>query len=131
MGWEKVTAPSCLGGLGIFQGKARNFAILAKLCWRIASSPDAALAQMLSKKYLTRARLSERGRKYPTSRTWRACKEGGVIFNKGLKWSISNGEIVNAWDDFCLASGPFRKKIQGPRLKGKGIYLSRTSSLKV
>ena len=94
MGWEKVTNLTCLGGLGIFQAKTRNSAILAKLCWRIALSPDAVWSQMLNGKYLTPARLSERSRKYPTSCTWRACKEGGVIFNKWLKWSISNGECL-------------------------------------
>lgn len=40
VGWNKVTDPIDLGGLGIFEMKARNSAILAKLCWRIASSPD-------------------------------------------------------------------------------------------
>ena len=56
-----MTNPTCLGGLGIFQAKARNFAILAKLCWKIASSPDAVWSQMLNGKYLTPARLSEKG----------------------------------------------------------------------
>nr|POE95684.1 putative ribonuclease h protein [Quercus suber] len=92
VGWDKVTNPTCIGGLGLFKVKARNDAILAKLCWRIASTPDAAWSQMLCKKYLTPARLNDRGRKYPASRTWKACKIGGLIFNKGLKWVISNGE---------------------------------------
>nr|POE55990.1 hypothetical protein CFP56_63319 [Quercus suber] len=70
--------------------------------------------------YMQQSRLSKMGRKYPASQTWRACKEGGVIFNKGLKWSISNGEIVNAWDDFWLASGSLRKQIQGPLVEGEG-----------
>lgn len=40
VGWNKVTNPKELGGLGIFQAKAQNSALLAKLCWRIASSLD-------------------------------------------------------------------------------------------
>ena len=36
------------------------------------------------------------------SRIWKSCKVGGVIFNKGLKWSIANGESVSAWADFWL-----------------------------
>ena len=36
VGWSKVTMPQDLGGLGIFQMKARNATILA----RIASSPN-------------------------------------------------------------------------------------------
>jgi len=101
--WDKVIAPTNLGGLGIFQTKARNSAILAKLCWRIASSSEAVSAQMLTSKYLTPVRLGERGGRLRASRTWVACKNGGAIFNKGLKWSISNGEAVSACDDFWLA----------------------------
>ena len=41
VGWDKVTNPTNFGGLGIFQMKARNSAMLAKLCCNIASSPDA------------------------------------------------------------------------------------------
>ena len=53
-------------------------------------------AKMLTNKYLTPTELSERGRRLPASRTWAACKDGGAIFNKWLKWSISNGEAVSA-----------------------------------
>nr|POE52758.1 putative ribonuclease h protein [Quercus suber] len=74
VGWDKVTKPTCFGGLGLFQVKARNDAILAKLCWHIALNSNAAWSQMLCKKYLTPARLNERGRKYPASHTWKACK---------------------------------------------------------
>ena len=83
-----------LGGLGIFQMKARNAALLAKLCWRIASSPNCLWAQMLISKYLTATRLREEGRKLSASKIWAAYKEGGIIFNKGLKWAIANGEEV-------------------------------------
>ena len=75
---------------------------------------------MLTSKYLTPTRLGERRRRLPASSTWAACKDGGVIFNKGLKWSISNREVVSAWDDFWHASGPLRKLIQGPLLEGEG-----------
>ena len=119
VGWDKVTNPTCTGGLGLFQVKARNDAILAKLCWCIASNPDEAWSQMLCRKYLTPARLSGRGRKYLASRTWKACKVGGVIFNKGLKWAISNGEGVNVWNDFWLLSGLLRCQIQGPLAEGE------------
>ena len=42
------------------------------------------------------------------------------MFNKGLKWPISNGETVSVWDDFWLASSPLRKQIQGPLMEGEG-----------
>ena len=91
--------------------KARNAALLAKLCWRIASSPNFPWAQMLISNYLTATRLREGGRKLPTSKIWAAYKEGGIIFYKGLKWAIANREEVSLWDHFWLPSGPLRKQI--------------------
>ena len=64
---------------------------------------------MLISKYLIATRLSEGGRQLPASKIWAACKEGGIIFNKGLKWAVANGEEVGFWDDFWLPSGPLRK----------------------
>ena len=119
VGWNKVTNPKELGGLEIFQAKARNSALLAKLCWRIASCPDMPWAHMLICKYLTPSRLGVGGRKLPASRIWAACKDGGVIFNKGLKWSIANGNMVKAWGDFWLPSGPLRHQIEGPLTEGE------------
>ena len=108
VGWNKVTNPLNLGGLGIVEMKARNSALLAKLCWRIASSSNMPWAQMLTCKYLTPHRLRGNSRKQPAPWIWKACKEGGVNFNKGLRWSIANGESVSAWTDFWLPSGPLR-----------------------
>ena len=53
------------------------------------------------------------------SRIWKSCKVGGVIFNKGLKWSIANGESVSTWVDFWLPSGPLRQQIEGPLNEGE------------
>ena len=119
VGWNKVTNSINLGGLGIFEMKARYSAILAKLCWRIASSPDMSWAQMLTSKYLTPACLRSEVRSQTASRIWKAYKEGGIIFNKGLKWSIANGEKVSAWEEFWLPSGPLRNQVDGPLAEGE------------
>ena len=104
VGWDKVTNPISLGGLGIFDMKARNAALLVKLCWRIISNPEMSWAQMLICKYLPPQRLRGNSRNQEASQIWLVCKEGGAIFNKGLKWFIANGESVSAWADFWLLS---------------------------
>ena len=72
--WHTVTMPKDWGGLGLFQMRHRNQALLAKLCWRIANENDAPWAQMLSKKYLTPSRLTKEGRNRPCSKIWAASK---------------------------------------------------------
>ena len=50
---------------------------------------------------------------------------GGVIFNKGLKWSIANGENVSAWADFWLLLGPLRQQIEGPLTEGEDMISAK------
>ena len=51
--WNVVTLPKLYGGLGIFKMRARNEALLAKLCWRIANNPEALWAKTIIKKYFS------------------------------------------------------------------------------
>ena len=76
--------------------KSKCLSPAGRLCWRIASSLEMPWAQMLTCKYLTPLRLRGHSRNQTASRIWKACKGGGVIFNKGLRWSIANSESVSA-----------------------------------
>ena len=100
--WRTVTLPKDLGGLGLHSMKDRNLAILAKLCWRLASANGTPWAAMLSAKYLTPNRLTEEGKNLPCSSISTACKKGGPIYVKGLKWAVRNGGQINFWMDFWL-----------------------------
>ena len=111
--WNIVTLPKYLGGLGLHSMKDRNLAILAKLCWRLISDQGAPWAKMLATKYLTPQRL-EQGRSALCLSVWIACKKGGPIYVKGLKWPVRNGESINVWRDFWLPVGKLRSLIEGP-----------------
>uniref|UniRef100_A0A7N2LEI8 Reverse transcriptase zinc-binding domain-containing protein n=1 Tax=Quercus lobata TaxID=97700 RepID=A0A7N2LEI8_QUELO len=126
--WHTVTMPKDWGGLGLFQMRHRNQALLAKLCWRIENENDAPWAQMLSKKYLTPSRLTEEGRNRPCSKIWAACKVGGPAYVRGLKWTIGNGEDVNLWQDFWLPTGPLRRLIQGPLTRDEVLTVQQCHS---
>lgn len=112
--WSTITLPKDRGGLDLYQMQYRNQVILAKLCWRLANESEAPWAKKLAKKYLTPRRLSKEGRNRPCSRIWSACKKGGPIHVKGLKWSVKNGLQVNLWLDFWLPNGTLRILIEGP-----------------
>ena len=112
--WSTITRPKDRGGLGLYQMQYRNQAILAKLCWRLANESEAPWAKMLAKKYLTTRRLTEEGRNLPCSRICVACKKGGPIYVKGLRWLVKNGQLVNLWNDFWLPNGTLRSLIEGP-----------------
>jgi len=94
-------------------------AILAKLCWRLAHEEGKPWANMLAAKYLYPNRVTEEGRNLPCSRIWAACKKGGPIYVKGLRWTIRSGESVNMWKDFWLPCGRLRELIEGPLTRGE------------
>ena len=121
--WDKVTLPKELGGLRLYKMKERNYAILAKLCWRLAWENEALWAQLLAAKYLTASRMTNEGSKLPCSSCWTACKKGGPIYVKGLKWSVKNGETVKVWTDFWLPMGTLRSLIEGPCAVEKRLSL--------
>ena len=63
--------------------------------------------------------MTEEGRKLPYSRIWAACKIGGPIYVKGLRWIVKSGELVNMWMDFWLPKGRLREFIEGPLSRGE------------
>ena len=71
--------------------------------------------------YLSPTCLRGEARSQTASHIWKAYKEGGIIFNKGLKWSIANGENVSAWEDFWLPSGPLRNQVDGLLAEGENM----------
>ena len=68
---------------------------------------------MLAAKYLAPSRISEEGRKLPFSSISAACKKGGPMYVKGLKWVVKNGDSIKLWMDFWLPSGTLRNLIKG------------------
>ena len=69
---------------------------------------------MLVAKYLSPSRMSEEGNKLPCSTIWATCTKGGLVYVKGLKWSVRNGEKVKVWNDFWLPMCSLRTLIKGP-----------------
>jgi len=68
---------------------------------------------MLVAKYLSHSKVTKEGKKLPCSSVWTACKKGGPIYVKGLKWSVKNGETIKVWNDFWLPLGTLRNLIEG------------------
>lgn len=111
--WNTLSLPKDLEGLGIYSVKHRNQAILAKLYWRLANDEESPQAKILAAKYLAPSRTSEKGRKLPCSRIWAACKKGGPVYVKGLKWAV-NGDSIKMWKELQLRYGMLRDLIEGP-----------------
>lgn len=57
IGWDKITRPIVLGGLGFTNLNVVNDALLLKFLWRLASGTNALWAQVVKAKYMPRSEL--------------------------------------------------------------------------
>ena len=87
---------------------------MAKLNWRFRREKDALWVKVLNSKYCSYRRLNARnGDKLPCSRTWKAIKMGGEVFNKGIRWIPGRSSNLNLWYDNWMPNGNLRSLIQG------------------
>jgi hypothetical protein len=63
VGWNKITKPEKLGGLGIRKAREANTALLGKLIWSIHQDCDLLWVQVLKHKYIHTAKLLNMNRK--------------------------------------------------------------------
>ena len=115
MGWEKITKPKKVGGLGLQTSKGRNTALLAKLNWRFHTEGDAFWVRVLKHKYCSQQRLRSRNQnKLPCFRTWAGMKKGRATFQEGAVWVPSRESNLSCWFDKWSDMGILRNTIQGP-----------------
>ena len=76
---------------------------------------DALWVKVLNSKYCSFRRLNAKNcDKLPCSRTWKAMKMGGEVFNKGIHWILGRNSSLNLWHDNWMPNGRLRDLIQGP-----------------
>ncbi|KAI8535768.1 hypothetical protein RHMOL_Rhmol10G0199500 [Rhododendron molle] len=108
VGWEKVTKPTELGGLGIRQSRDANIIAMAKLNWRV-SVEDKPWSRVLTSKYTNRSVAYNR-----PSPTWRSLKKGEQVFNLGLRVAVKSGLNTSFWHQNWTGLGTLRSLIAGP-----------------
>lgn len=111
VGWEKVTKPTELGGLGIKTSLEANTVAMAKLKWRV-NVEDRIWSRVLLSKYKHRSVAYSR-----PSPTWRGLTKGEHVYNSGTKVAIRSGNNTSFWFLNWTGLGPLRSLISRPLLR--------------
>ncbi|KAK2441392.1 hypothetical protein QL285_012694 [Trifolium repens] len=90
VGWDKITKPKKLGGLGIRKAREANTSLLGKLVWNIHQNNDALWEQVLKHKYLKEETLLNTTKK-PGSVTWNAIMKALLALKEGFQFRLGNG----------------------------------------
>jgi hypothetical protein len=90
IGWDKITKPKKLGGLGIRKAREANTSLLGKLVWDIHRNKNALWVQVLKHKYLREEDILNATKK-PGSVTWNAIMKAMLSLKDGFQFRIGNG----------------------------------------
>ena len=99
MKWSKMCVAKDRGGMGFRDMECFNVAMLARQGWRLLQHPDSLLARMLKARYYPRIGFMEAGTGYRPSYAWQSVLRGREALDKGLRWSVGNGDIIHVWED--------------------------------
>jgi hypothetical protein len=90
VGWDKITKPKKVGGLGIRKARDANTSLLGKLVWNIHQNNDALWVQIIKHKYIKEEAFLSITKK-PGSVTWNAIMKALLALKDGFQFRLGNG----------------------------------------
>ena len=112
--WGKMCKPKADGGMGFKDLKAFNLALLAKQGWRLSQNPCSLAHRVLKARYFPGNNFMEAQLGNMPSYTWRSLLAAREILERGMRWSIGNGQKVQIWADRWLPT-PHSFKVISPK----------------
>ncbi|XP_022575814.1 uncharacterized protein LOC111215880 [Brassica napus] len=97
--WKKLTRSKAEGGLGFRDIQLFNQALLAKISWRIITTPDCLLARVLKGKYCHRKNFLEVEQPSTCSHGWKGILLGRDLLRDNIGKAIGNGATTRVWKD--------------------------------
>ncbi|KAL8143992.1 hypothetical protein V2J09_017024 [Rumex salicifolius] len=96
VGWDEISKPKHVGGLGVRRMLEVNLALNGKLAWRFLNGCGGLWTEVLRAKYI---RPNLRPRSDP-SPVWRSVARGvSEVITRGAKWQVGDGSMVRFWSD--------------------------------
>lgn len=105
VGWEKLTLPKKLGGLGFKDLVVFNQSLLAKQAWRLLHDPQSLFSRLFQSRCYVNNDFMTAPQGRGSSYGWKSILFGRDLLRKGLKRSIGNGHNTLVWVDNWLFDG--------------------------
>lgn len=111
--WDMLTKRKRDGGVNLKPAREMNWAMLAKMAWRVLTSRGEVWSEVLKAKYGVKesegAYFKER---HGESFVWKGVVRGAELLRRGLKWQIGDGMKARFWADTWLEQTPLQSIIQ-------------------
>ncbi|CAD6337949.1 unnamed protein product [Miscanthus lutarioriparius] len=103
MSWERLNQPKHKGGMGFWDMRSFNLAMLGKQGWRLITRPNSLCARVLKGRYYHDTKFLRTTRKKHASSTWRAILAGRDVQQRGLIRRVVDGDSTTIWGDRWIA----------------------------
>ncbi|MCH81431.1 RNA-directed DNA polymerase (Reverse transcriptase), partial [Trifolium medium] len=126
VGWDKITKPKKLGGLGIRKARDANTSLLGKLIWSIHQNNDVLWVQVIKHKYLKEEVLLTITKK-PGSVTWNAIMKALSALKDGFQFRLGNDNSSFWYTDWSesgiLANQVLYVDIHDLEMRVRDVYI--------
>lgn len=95
--WAQLCKSKAQGGLGLWNLRAFNQALLAKQCWRILFNPDSLMGQIFRARYFPHSTFMEGSLGTRPSATWRSILQARPLVKEGIRVRIGDGFHTAIW----------------------------------
>ncbi|XP_010473903.1 PREDICTED: uncharacterized protein LOC104753332 [Camelina sativa] len=112
------------GGLGFWDLKDFNIALLAKQLWRLLRYPDSLLARVLKGRYFRYSNPLEVKTASSPSFGWKSMMAAKSLLNDGLRKNIKSGFNTKVWSDNWIPTIPARPVVSRDPVQDPHLYVN-------
>lgn len=99
VGWEMLTEPKALGGVGLRNLEVVNIVCLMKLGWKLHNRSTDLWCNVLREKYMQRENGEINKAKAYDSSLWKDITRVMPVLYQTCFWCVGDGKTINVWED--------------------------------
>lgn len=100
--WSTLCSRKSLGGIGFWDLRQFNDALLGKQVWRHYHEKDTLLYKVFKTKYFPFGSIFEVEINSQSSFAWKSILQESEVIFKGARWRVGDGSSINIWKHHWL-----------------------------